>query len=361
MHDLAQQATNFIDLNLISIGFLFLVGFIGGLVSGFIGSGGAFVLTPGMMSLGVPGNVAVASNMCHKFPKALVGAYKRFRYGQVDLKLGLVMAASAVVGVQVGIQIQHMILAKWGPAGSNLYVSLAFVVVLVVVGGYVFYDAWKISKSQEPAKVSSLALRLQKIHLPPMIYFKTANLRISLWFTVPVGFATGMLAATIAVGGFIGVPGMIYVVGASGLVSSATELVVAFVMGLGGTVNWAFHGMVDIRLTLIILAGSLFGVQLGAIGTTYVKDYMIKIVMGSIMLIVAVSRGLAIPKYLVELDLLALKQGIVGLLTKASFVLMCLALATGALIILGAMWKGSKASYSPVTEEAVTPAELPSH
>jgi uncharacterized membrane protein YfcA len=50
-------------------------------------------------------------------------------------------------------------------------------------------------------------------------------------------------------------------------------------MGLGGTINWAWHGMVDIRLTLIILAGSLFGVQLGAIGTTYVKDYMIKIVM----------------------------------------------------------------------------------
>jgi uncharacterized membrane protein YfcA len=56
--------------------FLFVVGFIGGLVSGFIGSGGAFVLTPGMMSLGVPGTIAVASNMCHKFPKAMVGAYR---------------------------------------------------------------------------------------------------------------------------------------------------------------------------------------------------------------------------------------------------------------------------------------------
>ena len=59
-----------------NITYLFLVGFVGGLVSGFIGSGGAFVLTPGMMSLGVPGLVAVASNMCHKFPKALVGAHE---------------------------------------------------------------------------------------------------------------------------------------------------------------------------------------------------------------------------------------------------------------------------------------------
>jgi uncharacterized membrane protein YfcA len=354
-------ATNFIHLNWLSIIFLFLVGFVGGLVSGFIGSGGAFVLTPGMMSLGVPGNVAVASNMCHKFPKALVGAYKRFKYGQVDLKLGLIMAVSATVGVQVGIQIQHWILAQWGEAGSNLYVSLAFVVVLVVIGGYVFYDAWKLAKTGEAAKVSSLALRLQKINLPPMIQFKTANLRISLWFTVPVGFATGMLAATIAVGGFIGVPGMIYVVGASGLVSSATELVVAFVMGLGGTVNWAWHGMVDIRLTLIILAGSLFGVQLGAIGTTYVKDYMIKIVMGSIMLIVAVSRGLAIPKYLTQLNVLTMKEEIIAVLIKASFIIMCLALSTGAVIILGAMWKGRRAASSPALEEAGTVSEVATH
>ena len=95
MHDIAGEAVQFIDLNTMNILFLFVVGFIGGLVSGFIGSGGAFVLTPGMMSLGVPGTVAVASNMCHKFPKAMVGAYKRFKYGQVDIKLGLVMAASA--------------------------------------------------------------------------------------------------------------------------------------------------------------------------------------------------------------------------------------------------------------------------
>ena len=92
-----------------NIGFLLLVGFIGGLVSGFIGSGGAFVLTPGMMSLGVDGLVAIASNMCHKFPKALVGAYKRYKYGQVDLKLGLIMASSAVLGVLIGIEIQHKI------------------------------------------------------------------------------------------------------------------------------------------------------------------------------------------------------------------------------------------------------------
>jgi uncharacterized membrane protein YfcA len=345
MQDAAVEFIRFIELEWVHYVFLLLVGFIGGLVSGFIGSGGAFVLTPGMMSLGVPGPVAVASNMCHKFPKALVGAWKRYKYGQVDLKLGLVMAASASLGVQAGILIQEAVLARWGQAGSNLYVSLSFVIVLVVVGAFVFYDALKTRQGGMPGS-AGLARRLQAIHLPPMVHFKTANIRISLWFTLPVGFATGMLAATIAVGGFIGVPGMMYGLGASGLVASATELVIAFVMGLGGSVKWALSGMIDIRLTLIILAGSLLGVQLGAIGTTYVKEHTIKIVMGTIMLLVAVSRCLALPQYLNELGVLSWDPAIVRVLTQASFGLMVLGLLVGAAIILGSLWKGVRASRS---------------
>ena len=352
MHDQALEAVKFIDLTWMNVSFLFVVGFIGGLVSGFIGSGGAFVLTPGMMSLGVPAAVAVASNMCHKFPKALVGAYKRYKYGQVDLKLGLVMAASASVGVQIGIKIQEYILGKWGEAGSNLYVSVSFVAVLIIVGGYVFYDAWQISKSGGEETVSKLARRLQNIHIPPMIYFKTADVKISLWFTIPVGLFTGLLAATIAVGGFVGVPGMIYVVGASGLISSASELVIAFIMGFGGSVKWAIHGMVDIRLTLIILAGSLLGVQLGAIGTTLVKENMIKVVMGTIMLVVALSRALAVPRYLAQLDLLSMGDVTLSVLDTTSFVIMCLALAIGAIIILGSMIKGKRAEPAPIETEA---------
>jgi uncharacterized membrane protein YfcA len=339
---ITNVTTLYIGLGLKQFLFILFVGFVGGLVSGFIGSGGAFVLTPGMMSLGVPAAVAVASNMCHKFPKAMVGSFKRYKYGQVDLKLGLVMAASAIVGVKLGIKVQQYIFQKWGGPGSNLYVSLAFVFILVTVGGYVFYDAWKSSKGTGEETTPKLAKKLQSINIPPMIHFKKANLRISLWFTIPVGFATGLLAATIAVGGFIGVPGMMYVVGAPGLIASATELVIAFIMGCAGSIDWALKGLVDIRLTLLILFASLFGVQLGALGTTYVKDNMIKVVMGSIMLIVAVSRGLAVPKYLTDLGFLSLEKGTTGLLMDISFAIMAIALLTGAAIILASMWKGMR-------------------
>jgi uncharacterized protein len=350
--DMMSEATRFIQLDPAGIIFLFIVGFIGGLVSGFIGSGGAFVLTPGMMSLGVPGTVAVASNMCHKFPKALVGSIKRYRYGQVDIKLGLYLAAFAGIGVQIGIKIQNYILSLWGPAGSDLYVSISFVIVLVVVGSIVMADAVKSAKSCGEEQTCSLALRLQKIELWPMMTFKRANLRISLWFLLPVGLATGLLAATIAVGGFVGVPGMIYILGATSLVASATELVIAFAMGLAGSVNWAMQGMVDIRLTVIILGGSLLGVQLGAIGTTFVKEHMIKIVMGSIMLIVAVSRGLAMPKYLAKLGLLDVNEATVAILEKASFGFMVISLLVGAVIILGSMARAKRPTPAVLEQQA---------
>ena len=55
---------------------IILLGFIGGILSGFIGSGGAFFMPPGMMNLGVTGVVAVGTNITHKFGKAMMGSKK---------------------------------------------------------------------------------------------------------------------------------------------------------------------------------------------------------------------------------------------------------------------------------------------
>ncbi|MHB8986624.1 MAG: sulfite exporter TauE/SafE family protein, partial [Eubacteriales bacterium] len=179
---------NFIVFNTFNVLFLIILGFLAGLISGFIGSGGAFVLTPGMMSIGAPAAIAVATNMCHKFPKAMVGAYKRFKYGQVDIKLGLILGVSATVGVQLGIEVQKWILSKWGAAGSNLYVSFVFVAILTVLGAFILKDALDTMRGKKSSSsTTSLAEKLQKINLPPVLNFKTANTRISVWITVPVG------------------------------------------------------------------------------------------------------------------------------------------------------------------------------
>ena len=98
-------------------------------------------------------------------------------------------------------------------------------------------------------------------------------------------------------------------------------------------------------MTLLILAGSLIGVQLGALGTTYVKDYTIKLVMAAVMLIVAVSRGAKIPGYLADLNLISqLQAKLTTVLNSISFWALMAALGVAGIIISVAMVKGMVAA-----------------
>lgn len=339
-----MESLQFIELNTTTALLLVLVGFVGGMVSGFIGSGGAFVLTPAMMSLGVPAMVAVASNICHKFPKALVGAAKRHKYGQVDIKLGIIIGIFAELGMLAGKQVMTAIRHSFGLLGTDLYVSLIFIVVLSIVGTFVLRDYRKMRNAtlEQEQVTPRLARWVQSVHVPyTMVYFPGANAKISLLFVIPIGFATGMLAATIAVGGFIGVPAMIYVLGLSALKASATELVVAFVMGFGGTLLYGLEGAVDVRLSMLILLGSLFGIQLGAIGTTYVRDYEVKLVMAIIMITVLFSRFFYIPGYLSGLTIIApLAPNTTATLKMLGDSVLAIALILGAATVLAALLKG---------------------
>ncbi len=343
-----MELINFIHLDITTAIVLILVGFVGGMVSGFIGSGGAFVLTPAMMTLGAPGIVAVASNICHKFPKALVGAVKRNKYGQVDVKLGLVLGVFAEAGVLFGKHVMTGIKNSFGAVGTDLYVSVMFIVTLAIVGGFVFKDYRKLKAmgeaEQDNFELTKLARWVQSVKIPgTMIYSHAAKSDLSVLFLVPIGFCTGFLASAIAVGGFIGVPAMIYILGVPAIMASATELVIAFVMGLGGTIFYGLEGVVDIRLAMLILLGSLFGIQIGAIGTTYVKDYQVKFTMAVIMLTVLFSRFFYVPGYLGKLGMIEpLPDATVKMLKMVGDGVLFLALFLGAFTVISALLKGMR-------------------
>lgn len=343
-----MQLINFIDIDLNTAIILILVGFVGGLVSGFIGSGGAFVLTPAMMTLGAPGMVAVASNICHKFPKALVGAVKRAKYGQVDVKLGLILGVFAEMGVLYGKHVMTGIKNSFGAVGTDLYVSVMFIISLAVVGTFVLRDYRRLknlgAEAEEKIRLTPVARWVQSVRIPgTMFYSKGAQAELSFLFAIPLGFATGFLASAIAVGGFIGVPAMIYILGVPAIMASATELVIAFVMGLGGTIFYGLEGVVDIRMAMLILLGSLFGIQIGAIGTTYVKDAEVKLTMAVIMLTVLFSRFFYIPGYLGKLGIIdPLPEATLRMLKLGGDGVLYLALFLGAFTVLKALFMGMK-------------------
>jgi hypothetical protein len=224
-----------------------------------------------------------------------------------------------------------------------------FVVTLAIVGTFVFKDYRKLKAlddagdgSEQVAPLTKLARWVQTVKIPgTMIYSRGAQSELSVLFLIPIGFATGFLASAIAVGGFVGVPAMIYILGVPAIMASATELVIAFVMGFGGTIFYGLEGVVDIRLAMLILLGSLFGVQLGAIGTTYVKDYQVKFTMAVIMLTVLFSRFFYIPVYLSKMDMIEkLPESTMQMLKWIGDGVLFVALFVGAYTVLSALFKG---------------------
>ncbi|MBU1319227.1 MAG: sulfite exporter TauE/SafE family protein [candidate division Zixibacteria bacterium] len=288
---------------------IIILGFIGGVLSGFIGSGGAFFMTPGMMNLGVQGIMAVGSNITHKFGKALVGSRKHGELGHVDKKLGIFMLITAVIGIRLAVWVSSALFGisdTHGEKGAaaNLYISTVFVVILSGVAISMVLDVLRSRKESDTGPSKKISGFLSKLRLFPMIYFPVADVRVSLWALLLVGLFTGYLAGTIGVGGFVGVPAMIYVFGVPAAVAAGTELFLAMFMGAFGAINYAFLGFVDIRLVVLLYIGSLLGIFVGAYGTKVVNEVVIRLVTGIIILLCVISRVIAIPIYLAQLNMI---------------------------------------------------------
>jgi len=333
---------NFIHIDMGIALQVIVLGFIGGVLSGFIGSGGAFFMTPGMMNLGVEGVIAVASNITHKFGKAMVGSHKHGEAGNVDKKLAVYVLGSAVVGIQIAVFINSL-LFKGGTghgaskgAGANLYISLVFALILSVVALSMLRDVLKNrGKGEDDSGPSrQIADALAKLNLPPMIHFKVADVTVSLWVILVVGIATGYLAGTIGVGGFIGVPAMIYVFGVPTAVAAGTELYLAMFMGAYGALSYAFQGFVDIRLTMLMYLGSLVGIYLGVYGVKVVNERYIRMVTSLIILLCVISRAIAIPMYLRQLGLIDMDPGLDVYFNNISKFFLFASGITGTLLIL---------------------------
>ena len=316
MQDIAAQAID--KINIVSQIFdanpwtmigVILLGFMGGTLSGFIGSGGAFLMTPGMMNLGVPGVMAVSANITHKFGKAMMGSKKHGEFGHVDKKLGIYLLATAAIGIRAAVVVNGFFFEKLGKAGSSLYVSAFFVLTLSIIGYSLLKDAMRSSREPGAGPSDKLLNLSRKFQFKPLIHFKVANVDVSLVVLLVIGFFVGFMAGTIGVGGFIGVPAMIYVFGVPTVVAAGTELFLAMFMGAWGAFNYGLQGYVDLRLVLLLYGGSLVGIYFGAIGTHLVKELYIRMVTAILILLCVVSRVLAIPEYLLQLEIIELNEG----------------------------------------------------
>lgn len=94
-----------------------LVGLVCGLSSAFFGIGGGTVLVPAFVYLfGFPVKVAVGTSLLAILPTALVGTWRHWGYGNVNVSaalwIGLIAAIGAVLGAYLTTKVSPVLLRK---------------------------------------------------------------------------------------------------------------------------------------------------------------------------------------------------------------------------------------------------------
>ncbi len=308
---------------------LVAIGFSVGVLGGFFGVGGAWVVTPALNIFGFPMAYAIGTDLAHIFGKSIVATAKHRKMGNVDMKLGILSIIGSVIGVEFGAQ-SVMWLTKRGLAGP--VVRYTYMVMLFGLGVYMLYDYFTKEKraAAKAARVvnpGAAAMAPRKAwNLPPMIHFPASGITISFWTVMGVFFFTGYLSGFLGVGGgFIRMPALIYLIGCPTAIAVGTDLFSVVFAGAYGCWTYGAKGAVDIIAAVYMLAGAAIGAQIGVTAVKYIRGYGIRLLF-AIMIILAGSS-------------VTLKQfGFTGI---AGFVVMAAALGMCAVIIIR-LWIGFK-------------------
>lgn len=80
---------------------LIILGLGVGIIGGFFGLGGAWMVTPGLNILGFPMAFAIGTDVAQMAGKSLISTMRHGKFGNVDYALGLTMLVGTVIGVEI--------------------------------------------------------------------------------------------------------------------------------------------------------------------------------------------------------------------------------------------------------------------
>ncbi len=264
--------------------YLAIVGFLIGILGGFFGVGGSFIAGPALRLAGLDWNFAVGTDLAHIVGKSVVAARRHRALGNVDLRLGLIMAIGTIGGAEVGAQLIQMLKR----AGNvNLVVSIVSIVVYLSISTFMLWESRKTlllskGRSQRGAVKGAKSKKdysafgpvtrsIQRLKIWPMISLPTSGIRaISLWMILLVAFVGGLFSGFLGGGaGYIRMPSMVYVLGVPTHLAVGTDLFEIIISASYGTFSHAIKGNVDILIALVMNTGAAIGAQIGAISTQY--------------------------------------------------------------------------------------------
>jgi uncharacterized protein len=259
--------------------YLATIGFLIGILGGFFGVGGSFIAGPALRAVGLHWNFAVGTDLAHIVGKSVVAAKRHRALGNVDLRLGLIMAIGTIGGAEIGAQfIQHL-----KKAGNVDYVvSMVSIVIYVGISIFMFWEGIATlragrgrkapkNKKKDDSAFKGLAKRVHKIKIWPMVALPASGVKsISIWVIIFVSLIGGFFSGFLGGGaGYIRMPSMVYILGIPTHLAVGTDLFEIIISASYGTFTHAIKGNVDIMIALVMHTGAAIGAQIGAIMTQY--------------------------------------------------------------------------------------------
>ena len=264
--------------------YLVIVGFLIGILGGFFGVGGSFIAGPALRLAGLDWNFAIGTDLAHIVGKSVVAVRRHRAMGNVDLRLGLIMAVGTICGAEVGAQAIQMLKR----AGNiNFVVSVVSIVVYLSISTFMIWESRKTllspkgrsqrgavkgaNSKKDHSAFGPVTRAIQRLKIWPMISLPTSGIRaISLWIILLVAFVGGVFSGFLGGGaGYIRMPSMVYVLGVPTHLAVGTDLFEIIISASYGTFSHAVKGNVDILIALVMHTGAAIGAQIGAISTQY--------------------------------------------------------------------------------------------
>lgn len=264
-----------------------------GFLSGMFGVGGGFLITPLLIFLGIPVEVAIATGANQAVATSVSGAMAQWKRGNVDVKMGTVLLLSGFVGAVVGIQLVN-VLRRIGQ--FEVFVSLSYVVLLGAIGVLMLIES--LNAIYRTRHVSGHPAQQRPHHswvhgLPLKARFPHSKLYISLIPPMLIGAFAGMLTAVMGVGGgFILVPAMVYLLNMRTSIAIGTSLFeIVFVSAVATVLQSVSMQSVDVLLAVILIVSGAVGTQLGTRAGANLKGEHLRLLLG--LLVIAVGARVA--------------------------------------------------------------------
>src|SRR5207244_10665603 len=148
--------------------------------------------------------------------ESVVAVTRHRALGNVDLRLGFIMAIGTIGGAECGAQLIQMLKR----AGNvNLVVSIVSIAVYVSISTFMIWESGKTLAAKKPMPPATakgnkkdhsafmhVTRAIQRLKLPPMLELPTSGVTISTWIILLVAFIGGLFSGFL--GGWAGSIGM---------------------------------------------------------------------------------------------------------------------------------------------------------